>query len=171
MRSMKNVNNMKILAELERTPLKINIEIQMFKYLQQFTFIEKDRYVFKAFQEENQAIDGWVKHMKTKLELLGLCNLMGNIYKVISGEVSQEKYWSKNTFFQKRASDCYIQNQFYNYIEIEDHRSFFTVLKQTYEKERYLNLKNFEIQNALSKLRLSPDKLAVVTGKWYKIKK
>ena len=32
---------MKILAELGRTPLKINIEIQMFKYLQRFAFIEK----------------------------------------------------------------------------------------------------------------------------------
>ena len=49
---------MKILAELGRTPLKINIEIQMFKYLQRFAFIEKERYVSKAFQEENQARDG-----------------------------------------------------------------------------------------------------------------
>ena len=100
MRSMKNVNNMKILAELERTPLKINIEIQMFKYLQQFTFIEKDRYVFKAFQEENQAIDGWVKHMKTKLELLGLCNLMGNIYKVISDKSHKKNTGQKIRFFR-----------------------------------------------------------------------
>ena len=162
---------MKILAELGRTPLKINIEIQMFKYLQRFAFIEKERYVSKAFQEENQTIDGWVKYIKTKLELLGLCNLMGNIYKVINGEISKEKYRSKHKFFQKRATDCYIQNQFYNYIDNEENRSFFTELKQTYEKERYLNLKNFEIRNALSKLRLSSNKLAVATGKWYKINK
>ena len=44
-------------------------------------------------------------------------------------------------------------------------------MKQSYEKERYLNLKNFEIRNALSQLRLSANKLAVVTGKWCKIKK
>ena len=54
----KNVGSMKILAELGKAPLKINIEIQMFKYLQGFAFIEKERYVSKAFQEENQAIDG-----------------------------------------------------------------------------------------------------------------
>ena len=71
---------MKILAELGRIPVKINIEIQMFKYLQRFAFIEKERYVSKTFQQENQAIDGWVKYMKTKLELLGLGSLMGNIY-------------------------------------------------------------------------------------------
>ena len=69
---------MKILVELGRTPLKINIEIQMFKYIQRLAFIEKDRNVFKAFHEENLAIDEWVKYMKTKLELLGLGNLMGN---------------------------------------------------------------------------------------------
>ena len=35
----------------------------------------------------------------------------------------------------------------------------------------YENKTNFEIRNAISKLRLSWNKLAVVTGKWYKIKK
>ena len=91
--------------------------------------------------------------MKTKLELFGLGNLMGDIYKVISGEISKEKYHSKHNFSQKRATDCYIQNQFYSYIENEDSRSFFTELKQTYEKGRYLNLKNFEIRNAISRLK------------------
>ena len=83
---------MKILAELGRTSLKINIEIQM----------PVKRYVFP-----------------------------------------------------ERASDYYIQNQFCNYIDNEDNRNFFTELKQTYEKERYLNLDNFEIQNVLSKIKLS----------------
>ena len=96
--------------------------------------------------------------MKTKLELLKLDNLMGNIYKLISGKITKEKYRSKHKFFQKRAIDCYIQNQFYNYIDNEDNRNFFTELTQTYEKERYLNLKNFETRNALSKLRLSSNK-------------
>ena len=56
--SQKNVSNMKILIEIRRKLLKINIEIEVFKYIQRFAFIEKDRYVFKAFQEENLAIDG-----------------------------------------------------------------------------------------------------------------
>ena len=37
-------------------------------------------------------------YMETKLELLGLGNLIGNIYKVISGEISKEKDRSKNFF-------------------------------------------------------------------------
>ena len=107
--------------------------------------------------------------MATKLEFLRLGNLMGNIYKMISGKIWKEKYRPKHTFFQKRALDCYIQNQIFNYIDNKYNRIFFAELKQTYEKERYVNLKNFEVQNALSKLRLSSNKLTVVTGKWYRI--
>ena len=48
----KNVRILKFLAELGKTPLKIKVEIQIFRYFQGFAFIEKDIYVFKAFQEE-----------------------------------------------------------------------------------------------------------------------
>ena len=68
--------------------MKINIETQVFKCLQRFGFIGKERYAFKAFQEGNLVIDAWLKYMKTKLDHLGLGNLMGNIYKIISGEIS-----------------------------------------------------------------------------------
>ena len=43
--------------------------------------------------------------------------------------------------------------------------------RHTHEKERYLGLGNIEIRNALSKLRLSSLKVAIVTGKWFKTKK
>ena len=33
---------------------------------------------FKAFREENLAMDEWFKYMKTELELLELDNLIGN---------------------------------------------------------------------------------------------
>ena len=38
--------------------------------------------------------------METKQELLGLDNLMGNIYQVISGEMSREKDRSKHIFLE-----------------------------------------------------------------------
>ena len=64
--------------------------------------------------------------MKTKLEHLR-GDLMGNVYQVVRGEISKEKYWSKLKFFPKGATDCYIKNQFYNYIDSEDNRSFFFI--------------------------------------------
>lgn len=166
-----DVSNMKVLAELGRTPLKNNIETQMFKYLQRFAFIQKDRYVFKAFEEENLIPNGWVTHLKTKLDLLGLGNLIINIFKVVSGDISKENYQSKHNFFQKRVRDFYIQSEFYSYVDNSENKSFFTEIKRTYDMERYLNLKNFEIRRAISRLRLSSHKLAIVTGKWYKIEK
>ena len=56
------------------------------------------------------------------------------------------------------------------YIDNTENKGFFTCLKDTYEKERYLGLGNLEITNALSKLRLSSFKLAIVTGKRFKTK-
>ena len=41
--------------------------------------------------------------MKTKLEVLGLGNVMGKIYKVISWEILKEKYWSKHFFFPETS--------------------------------------------------------------------
>ena len=105
----------------------------MFKYLQRFAFIKEDIYAFKAFQEKNLAIDGWVNCMKTKLELLGLGNLMANIYKVM-GKSRKKNTGQNMIFFQKQAADSYLKNQF---IDNENDRGFFTQLKQTYEKERY----------------------------------
>ena len=63
---------------------------------------------------------------------------MGNIYKVVSRvsrEVLKEKFGTEHKFFQKRTADCYIQNQFYSYIDNEAYRIFLlTELKQTYQK-------------------------------------
>ena len=48
----KFINNIKVLSELGRTLLKIDIETKMFKYFQRFPFIETNIYLFKAFKEE-----------------------------------------------------------------------------------------------------------------------
>ena len=68
--------------------------------------------------------------------------------------VSKEEYKCKHKFFIKRATDLYLQT-FYNYINIIKNKGFFTCLENKYEKERYLELENMELRNALSKLRLS----------------
>ena len=42
---------MKVLAELKRKPLKINIETQVFKYLQTIPFLDTEKFLYQAFQE------------------------------------------------------------------------------------------------------------------------
>ena len=84
--------------------------------------------------------------------------------------IAKEQYKKKHNFFKKRATDQYLQN-FYNYIDNDENNGFFTHVKDKYVIEKYLSLKDSELRKALSQLRLSSLKLAILTGKWYKIKK
>ena len=165
----KFTNNIKVLSELGRTPLKIDIETKMFKNFQRFPFTETNRYLVKAFnkylfKEEEFDTKGWVQNLKSLLDMLGLGNLRQNIYKIINGSIPKEEYKSKHKFLKKRATDLHLQI-FYNYIDNTKNKGFFTCLKDKHEKERYLDLRNMEIRNTLSKLRLSSFKFAIVTGK------
>ena len=76
---------------------------------------------------------------------------------------------TNKTFLKSEQTDQYYQT-FFSYIGKTEKRGFFMHTKEKYEKERYLNIDNLEIRTALTKLRLSSYKLAVVTGKWHKIK-
>ena len=49
----KFTNSTKVLSELGRPPLKIDIETKMFKYFQRFAFIETNRYLFKPSKKKN----------------------------------------------------------------------------------------------------------------------
>ena len=51
--------NIKVLSKLGRTLLRINIGIKMFKYFQRFQFIGTNRYLFKAFTEEEFDPKDW----------------------------------------------------------------------------------------------------------------
>ena len=168
----KTTNNMKVLAEMEKFPLKINIEIQMFKYLQRFPFLKDNSYLSKAFKEqlkvEKNDKTSWITNLGNILDSYGLPNLMVNILDVTKGKIKKEEYKNKHKFFEKRTKDVYIQEQFFAYLnKIEDNNSFYKI-KQTYTKERYLNLSNFENRRAICKLRTSTFKLGAVLAKWYK---
>ena len=76
--------NIKVLSKLGRTLLKIDIRIKVFKYFQRFLFIETNRYLFKAFAEEEIDKKDWVQNLKSLLDRLGLGNLRQNIYKIIN---------------------------------------------------------------------------------------
>ena len=82
---VKTINtNIKVLSKLGRTLLKIDIRIKMFKYFQRFSFIKTNRYLFKAFTEEEINKKDWVQNLKSLLDRLGLGNLRQNIYKIMN---------------------------------------------------------------------------------------
>ena len=106
----------------------------MFKYLQIFPFIDRNKYLYKEFQEDNLDTAGWIRNSKNILKLYGEGNLIQNIFNIIEGEVIENDYKPKHEFFQKRASNCYLQRIFHSYIDSTGNKSFVSELKQVYKK-------------------------------------
>ena len=121
--------SMKVLAELGGSPYSINIETQMFKYFQRLPFLDSGTYLFQAFQieinSEKQPREGWFSYLKKACGSYGLMNLANNIIKVVRGEIQKDDYKNKHNFFQKRAMDNYIQQNFHCYNPINENRNIF----------------------------------------------
>ena len=74
----------------------------MYKYLQRFTFIVKDRYLYKEFHKKLVATR-WIRNIQGILELKGQGNLFQNIFKTSEGEISENNYKPKHKgFFKKK---------------------------------------------------------------------
>ena len=91
----------------------------MFKYLQLFPFIDKDRYCTK----HSEKITLILHNIKNILELYGQGSLNQNIGKIIE---------PKHKFYQKGAS---IYKGKYSYIDSTSNKSFFNELKQFYKNK------------------------------------
>ena len=78
---------------------------------------------------------------------------MINILKVVEGDISKKDYKNKQIFFQKRAKDCFIQENFFTFTSGK--MNIFKEIEEQYKKEIYLNLKNYDNIVAITTLRLS----------------
>ena len=52
--STKFKNNIKVFAEPDRSPRSINNEKHIFKYLQRFLSIDKEKYLHRVFEEDTR---------------------------------------------------------------------------------------------------------------------
>ena len=155
-------------GELGRFPLRICIETQLFKYLQRIPFLKEDCYLPEAFNEELASKEsGWMTKMRHLLDSYGMSNLILNIFKVLNGKIDKKEYKNKLKFFQKRAKDCSIQTLLYTYKN--EKNNLFSQTKELFEKERHLNLHNFNNRNAITKIRLSSYNFAINTTTWYNL--
>ena len=120
-----------MLGKLDRFPLRISNETQLFKYLQRIPFVKEDGYLRKAFNEElANKESGWVRKMRQLLDSYGMSNLILNIFKVLNGEIDKKEYKNKHKFFQKRAKDCSIQTFLYTYKN--ENNNFFSQAKELF---------------------------------------
>ena len=60
------------------------------------------------------------------------------IFKVVEGDISKNDCKNKHNSCQKRAKDCFIQENFFNYASEE--MNIFTQTKVQYKQGTYLNL-------------------------------
>ena len=139
---------MKVLAEAGRVPFKTNIETQMFKYLHRFPFLNEDTHLYKTFHEEIHLEhinkNGWANYIQKTIESYGLNHLFLNVIKTTTAEIRKTDCKSKHIFFQKRATDIYIQEYFNSYINRKDNKNIFTEVKDQ-------NLKEFENMQVMAK--------------------
>ena len=71
-------------------------------------------------------------YIKNIIESYSLNNLLLNLIKPTSGEIYKTDYMSKHTFFQKRATNIYMQQCFHSYINREENKNIFTEVKYLY---------------------------------------
>ena len=172
----KRANNVCTFSELGRYPLFTNIEAQVFKYFQRFIYVDKDRLLYKAFQE-NCSLDiggneGWISSIKKKLDLNGQTNMWKDILMACKSDELKTKYKNKLKHFNLRIKDVFLQTKFF--VEKEpgyEQVSPIAKFKKEYKSEKYLQIKRFESRQALAKLRVGNNALLVERSKWYDIDK
>ena len=64
---------------------------------------------------------------------------MKNILKIVEGDIHKRDYKNKHNSFQKRAKDCFFQENVLIFVSQE--MNIFTQTKDQYNKETNLNLK------------------------------
>ena len=112
----KTTSNIKVLVKLGRLACTMYIETQTFKYLESLLFLGEKTYLRKAINEEIKIANSWlIANLKYILDSYWLSNLMINIFKVAEGDISKKDYKSKHNFFQKRAKDCFLQENVFPY--------------------------------------------------------
>ena len=108
----RKASNIAVLAELGRYPLYIEIQERMIKYLLRFRIIQKDRLLFKAYQEQIKNLDeneNWLNNTKNILDRNGFSYVFINQIK--SGSIIGEnniKETSKR--IKNRSKDIFEQN-------------------------------------------------------------
>ena len=91
LRVKKSANNSKVMIELGRVSLRINIETQMFKYLQRKPFMKENCSLGKAFHEEVPNKEpSWLRKMRHILDSYGMSNFILNTFKELKDKLNQK---------------------------------------------------------------------------------
>ena len=104
------------MVELGQVSLRINIETQMFKYLQRKPFANENCNLGKAFNKEvvPNKKSGWSIKMRHILDSYGMTNFILNTFKELKDKLDK-KTKNKCSFSPKIAEDCCKQTLLHTY--------------------------------------------------------
>ena len=170
----RKASNVATLTELGRYPLQFDIQNRLIKYLLRFNMIEKNRLVYKAYLEETQNIttaNSWLGYSKKILDNSGLSYIFINH---MSSNYTEQHYINKMVeILKKRNKDTFEQTIMHllhtSCVTNKGKLVFYGKIKCKFQKEEYLNLKNFKNRKTITNIRMSAHKLKIETGRYEKI--
>ena len=166
----RKTTNLSILLELGRYPITINMQYQAIKYFTRFPYLNKDRLLYKSYEEEIKSYENkntnFISYIVKTLNNIGMSNIW---ITQIRNPKSEEPKKSLTTKILTRLRDISTQSIFQETHNPDGGKlQFLNSLKDTYHPESYLKIKKLENRRALTKLRTSNHNLAIETGRWTK---
>lgn len=107
----KNASNIKVLAELNRLSLHVNIQTKMFTFSRWLSLIDKKSYLYKVFQEKYLQADCRLINMHF-LKSYGMGNLIQNIFKFIFEKFQRTVTKADTSFCRKEPQILICKNAF-----------------------------------------------------------
>ena len=166
----KTTSNISILLELGKYPITSYMHYQTIKYFARISSLKDDRLLHEAYNWEKEKIitgeKGFISYMTNTLNRIGMSNIWIDQFEHDQNEQLNKPIINKRIL--KRFHDVFTQTILAN-IKNNNKLSFLSSLKDTYNKESYLKINNYENRNAITKLRTSNHLLAIETGRWNNI--
>ena len=160
--------NISVLLELGRYPISINIQYQAIKYFLRFSNINKDRLLFKAYEDDLKTYNenaNFISYIIKILNNIGMSNIWLMQLQNRNPDVRENESFMKNII--TRLKDIFIQLTFDHIQNTNSGKlKFLNSLKDTYRQENYLKIQKLSNRRALTKLRTSNHNLAIETGRW-----
>ena len=166
----RNTSNISILLELGRFPITSYMHYQTVKYFARLSSIKDDRLLHEAYNCEKEKIQtrekGFISYITNTLNRIGLSNIWIEQFDYDNNKQLYKPTINKNIL--KRFHDTFMQSTLAN-IQNNSKLLFLNSIKECYNTENYLKVKDFQNRQAISKLRTGNHRLAIETGRWTNI--
>ena len=173
----RRASNLASLAELGRYPITIEIKKRMVRYFLRFRGMNKNRLVYKAFEEQlkdETNPNNWVKKVEEILNGSGF-SFIFNEATELNNDTAIKGIKQSSNKIQNRERDIFEQMLFSHLeekkVKNEGKLVFYASIKKKFGQENYLRIKNLKSRNRIRDMRISTHKLHIETGRYSNLEK